>query len=121
MLAQPRTTPPPCPQPTDRRREPRHPARVEVDIETGDGVAYVGTTLDLSLGGMCVEIAAPLGPDERVRVRFRLSGLPAPLEIDSTVRWVRAQANGLLIAGVSLPALPSRDADALRRFLRDLS
>jgi hypothetical protein len=115
--AQPRSVPPPCPRPRERRREARQATRLEVDVATADGMVFVGTTLDLSLGGMCLEIGAPLAPGERLMLRLRLPGPDAMISTDAMVRWVRELASGLVVVGLSLPPLPTRDLRALRAFL----
>ena len=114
---QPRSVPPPCPRPRERRREARHPTRLEVDIATADGMVFVGTTLDLSLGGMCLEIGAPLAPDDRVAVHLPLPGAEEVITTDAVVRWVRELAGGSSIVGLSLPPLPTRELRMLRTFL----
>jgi hypothetical protein len=116
-LIQPRRGPPPCPRPAERRREPRVARSVEVDVETGDEPAFVGTTLDLSLGGLSLEIGAPLVAGDRVRLQLRLSGAAGTIATDAVVRWVRELSGGLVIAGLSLPPLPTHDLHALRAFL----
>ena len=114
---QPRSVPPPCPRPRERRREGRQPTRLEVDVATADGVVYVGTTLDLSLGGLCLEIGAPLAPDDRVVMHLRIPGTDAVIATEAVVRWARDVAGGLVIVGLSLPALPTRELHLLRNFL----
>jgi hypothetical protein len=114
---QPRSVPPPCPRPRERRREVRQPTRLEVDVATADGTVFVGATLDLSLGGMCLEIGAPLAPGDRVAVQLRIPGEDAVIATESVVRWVRELAGGCGIVGLSLAALPTRELRLLRTFL----
>jgi hypothetical protein len=112
-----RSVPPPCPRPRERRREPRQATRLEVDVATADGMVFVGSTLDLSLGGMCLEIGAPLAPGDRVALHLRLPGPDTMIATDAMVRWVRELADGSGIVGLSLPALPTRELRTLRAFL----
>jgi hypothetical protein len=88
-----------------------------VDLEAADGLQFVGTTLDLSLGGMCLEIGAPLAPGDRVRLHLRLPGEAGVITSEGLVRWVRELAGGSGIVGLSLPPLPTRELYLLRAFL----
>ena len=114
---QPRSVPPPCPRPRERRREARQATRLEVDVAMADGMVFFGTTLDLSLGGMCLEIEAPLAPGDRVMMLLRIPGTDAVIATDAVVRWSRDVAGGLVVVGLSLPALPTRELRLLRTFL----
>jgi hypothetical protein len=80
-------------------------------------MVFVGTTLDLSLGGMCLEIGAPLAPGDRVMLHLRIPGPGAVIATDAVVRWSRDVAGGLAVVGLSLPALPTRELRMLRTFL----
>jgi c-di-GMP-binding flagellar brake protein YcgR len=117
-----RTRPPPPPRPHDqeRRREPRLACRVRVEIVTADASTHAGTTLDLSLGGACLEMQAALAVGHRVRLRLHPPGAPQPIEAEADVRWVRDLTSGLYVAGLSLLALPTGEAPVLRQYLDTL-
>jgi hypothetical protein len=104
--------PPPLPVP-DRRREPRQVVRLAVDLETADGLRFFGTTLDLGLGGLAVEVGAPLEPGEQVTVHLQLPGEEVALSSAATVTWARDLASGLVVAGLRLPPLPTAARQSL--------
>ena len=108
---------PPCPRPRQRPRKARQPARLEVDVATADGMVFVNASLDLSLGGMCLEIGAPLAPGDRVMLHLRLPGPGSVVATEAVVRRARALADGIVVGGLSLPALPPRELHMLRTFL----
>ena len=87
---------------------------------TQGGSTHAGTTLDLSLGGACLETQVALVVGHRVRLRLQVPGLPQPLEAEADVRWVRDLTSGLYVAGLSLLALPTAEAAVLRQFLDGL-
>ncbi|MFO8072525.1 MAG: TIGR02266 family protein [Polyangia bacterium] len=73
----------------DRRREPRHPIRLDVDYQHGDTYLYSRSS-NLSEMGIFLVAERPPPPGTRIRLRFRLPGEPAALEIEGEVKWVDA-------------------------------
>ncbi len=71
----------------DRRREPRHPVRLDVDYQHGDTYLYSRSS-NLSEMGIFLVTDRPPPPGERIGLRFRLSGDSAALEIEGEVKWV---------------------------------
>jgi hypothetical protein len=91
--------------------------RIAVEVRLAHGQTVAARTLDLTLGGACLEMQAPLVVGHRVQLRLDLPGAPSPVAAEGDVRWVRDLSSGLYVAGLSLLALPTGDAALLREFL----
>jgi hypothetical protein len=117
-----RTRPPPPPRPPgqERRREPRNACSLQVEVLSSSGLVHIGRTLDLSLGGACLEVPAALIVGQRVRLRFRIPGASQPIAAEGDIRWARDLANGFCILGLSLLTLPTEEAAELRRVIDEL-
>ncbi len=72
----------------------RHPADIEVVIETGPSEP-ASRLRDLGLGGLCLHSAAPRAPGSLVQVR--LPGIAPDLRLPGRVAWCRRQADGFEI------------------------
>jgi hypothetical protein len=94
---------------------------VAVEVLAPGGRVVAARSLDLSLGGACLEMQAPLVVGHRVRLRLDLPGAPGPIEAEADVRWVRDLTSGLYVSGLSLLALPTAAAAALREYLDGLA
>jgi len=105
--------------PVERRRELRRRLRVEVDLETVDGLDFVGHTLDMSPSGLCIEAGAPLKEGDRVLVHLRIPGAGRPLCVQARVVWSRDLANGLQVAGLRVVGMAPEDAAVLRQYLQE--
>ena len=77
----------PKPNDPDRRRLPRHPVRLDVNLQAGDAYLYSRTS-NLSELGVFVASATPAAQGTRVQLRFGTPGDGAPLEIEGEVRWI---------------------------------
>jgi DNA-binding response OmpR family regulator len=92
------------PEPADveRRREPRRRFIVEATVMTADGTPLaMGTVTELSIGGVKLDLAAPLQPGSQVRVAFRLPGQAIPLNVAARIQWRQGLALGLVLEEVS--------------------
>ena len=72
----------------------RHPADIEVVIETGPP-APVGRLRDAGLGGLCLHSDSPREPGSLVQVR--LPGIAPALRLPGRVAWCRRQDDGFEI------------------------
>lgn len=87
-----------APAGAERRREPRRRFIVEATIMTSEGSPLaMGTVTELSIGGVQLDLAAPLEPGSHVRVEFRLPGRPEPLNVGGCIRWRKGFALGLAL------------------------
>lgn len=77
----------PRPGDRDRRRQPRHPVRLDVDFRAGDSYLYSRAS-NISEFGIFVVTADPAPPGTRVHLRFGSAGGGPPLEIEGEVRWI---------------------------------
>jgi uncharacterized protein (TIGR02266 family) len=83
----------PRPNDPDRRRLPRHPVRLDVDLRTGEAFLYSRTS-NLSELGVFVVSATPPAPGTRVHLRFGPLPDGRPLEIEGEVRWIDRGGGG---------------------------
>ena len=86
----------------ERRREPRRRFIVEATVMTAEGTPLaMGTVTELSIGGVKLDLAAPLHPGSQVRVAFRLPGRAEPLNVAGRIQWREGMALGLVLEDVS--------------------
>jgi DNA-binding response OmpR family regulator len=96
---------------SERRCEPRRRFIVEATVMTAEGTPLaMGTVTELSIGGVKLDLAAPLQPGSQVRVAFRLPGRTEPLNVGGRIQWRRGFALGLV-----LEALPDASAEILKQ------
>ncbi len=79
--------------------EPRFhlPIPIPVRLERADGRASTEYALNLSAGGLCLQLRDPIAPDEKVVVRFRVPGIDMTVETWALMVWsqeVKADAHG---------------------------
>jgi hypothetical protein len=80
---------------TDRRRDPRYPARLRVEGASPDGrLETRGILRDLSAGGCLLHLDRHIPPGTAIKVRCDISGIR--LAICGTVVWSEAAAGGVL-------------------------
>jgi DNA-binding response OmpR family regulator len=90
------------PAEVERRREPRRRFIVEATVMTAEGTPLaMGTVTELSIGGVKLDLAAPLRPGSQVRVAFRLPGRGEPLNVAGRIQWRQGFSLGLVLEGVS--------------------
>ena len=99
----------------DRRTRQRFDCEFPVQVISGEGELY-GRTVNLSLGGMLLQIDPPLGYGERVTVRFRLPALAVDTEVEAIVRWSGGSQNGLQFG-----SMRARDVWALNRLFKTMA
>jgi serine/threonine-protein kinase len=96
-----------------RRLKMRFPVRV-APLE-GESRSIEGAALDLSVGGMLLEVEAPLAPGAKVDLRFRLPGGDEELGARGTV--VRASDGAPRQLGIRFVVLEGRAEDRIRTLL----
>ncbi len=78
-------------------------------VEAGQRPAYTGQLVNISVGGLCMQLygkADPqLGPNDPVGLRFQLAADGPELELDALVRRCARQANGAVGLGVQFVGL----------------
>lgn len=70
----------------NRRSSPRVVLGIPVAYRFGSTIA-AALTLNLGKGGLGIRTMSPLGPDTKVRARFRLPGSKHDIETESRVAW----------------------------------
>jgi len=83
----------PRPNDPDRRRQPRHPARFDVDFRASDSYLYSRAS-NISELGIFVVTASPVPPGTRIHLRFGSAGDGTPIEIAGEVRWIDRGGSG---------------------------
>jgi uncharacterized protein (TIGR02266 family) len=66
---------------------------IELDVESESNF-YTGFSASLADGGLFVATYQPQAVGDRLRVRFRLPGLDAPIEAKVEVQWIRPASAG---------------------------
>ncbi len=104
----------------DKRQTARYLVEQPVDI-VRDGTASRGTTINMSLGGLCLraDLSPPARVGDRVRLRFRVPTLEEPIEVDATVRW-RNEVDTATIGVQFSTGLRAKQTFALGRYLTSL-
>jgi hypothetical protein len=100
-----------------RRTQPRFERRLDVEAIVG-AATYRGTTRDLSLGGLCMVMAAPLTFGQRVRLRFWLPAAKDAVEVDGEVRWSEGAAPAEQTFGLRFFGLRAKDVWAVGKYLQ---
>ncbi|HSR67275.1 MAG TPA: helix-turn-helix domain-containing protein [Acidobacteriota bacterium] len=85
----------------DRRRCPRKPLKVAVQIKSGEEAPQKGITLNVSPGGLAV-VCGPLAPEDLVSVQAG-----SALMSDALVRFQKPLENGSSLVGLELVSSPS--------------
>jgi len=99
----------------ERRRSTRVRLRCRVSMESGND-RIVGTTLDLSLGGLLVQSQHVFPPDTRVIVSLELETGKAPFR--SNARVVRTVGTDCM--GIQFENLAAKESRQLQEFLLPL-
>jgi hypothetical protein len=89
----------------EQRRYKREPALGEAklrNLETGEMTAC--RCLDISLGGLCVQLSAELPPGLMLALEVRFFESRRPVVRRATVRWCRRTENGQYRAGLQFEA-----------------
>lgn len=109
----------------DRREAPRVDVAVPVDV---GGDADAGTSRDLSVDGMRIELARPLEVASEITVAFALPDESTRMSTTAEVRWckqVGPKSANRWVVGVSFSAMADehreRIADFVERHIADVS
>ncbi len=108
-------------KPEDKRRHARVPLSIEVHLETGDA-HWIGTSEDISVGGMLTRSGRSVEMGSELEVEFRLPGSDAAVRCRARAAWIRpgkGPAGRGVVPGIVLQFinLSARDADAIDRFV----
>lgn len=101
---------------SEGRRKPRAGTQVEVRRGLmGIGFDVASGLLNLSVGGACVRLSAPVKLLERVHVTLRRpQGVSRPHRMEAQVRWVHDEGGSSFVAGIRFRHLLSAgDLEAL--------
>jgi c-di-GMP-binding flagellar brake protein YcgR len=96
--------------PSSRRVHDRCEIRLPVEVEH-QGRNLHGTTLDLSLGGMLLNLVADVPIGATVKLRFSLPTQTQAIEATARVRWVDGQSR----YGLQFDGLRAREVWALQQ------
>ena len=106
----------------NRRQFIRKEVHLAVEIVTQDNI-FTGNTVDLSRGGMAVEIEGPVYDKEEVQIGvinvvdgFEDDAVPI-LGLSGTVVWARLLDAGRFCAGISLDPLEEEEEQYLASLL----
>ena len=94
----------------ERRRYYRNPVGGAVQLMTSDGRPVLGKMLNLSEGGMSLEIPVRLERNAQVRVRFELPNGKSRIDAKAEVSWIGA-ANSLGVRFLHLDQAMQRDLE----------
>jgi uncharacterized protein (TIGR02266 family) len=100
-----------------RRIDPRYERQLDVEV-VSEGKRHTSRTVNISLGGLFLDSAAPLEIGATVQLRFTLPTQPEPVEVAGDVRWVvrtEGAHNGI---GIRFQGLRARDVWALNQFFQ---
>lgn len=105
---------------TEKRQTARYVVEQPVEI-VRDGATVKGTSINMSLGGLCMraELSPPVRVGDRVRLSFRVPSLEQPIEVDATVRW-RNEVDIAMIGVQFSTGLRAKQTFALGRYLESL-
>src|SRR5687768_16848313 len=101
------------------RRGPRHEFLLKVEF-TSEEQFHTEYLTDISEGGLRLHTATPFEVGQDLRVSISFPRLLAPLEIDTTVRWVHPRGDGL-VTGVAFRNLSTDARGKIDALLGQLS
>jgi CheY-like chemotaxis protein len=97
----------------NRRRETRRNLVVPAVLLTQDGTpAALGQILNISSGGVLIDLGIPLQPGAEVNVSFEIPGGRGPFQVRGRIRW-RDECK----LGVAFEDLPQADRERLQTIL----
>lgn len=102
---------------SERRRESRHAKHLPIQMfDEQRNILNDPVMMDLSIGGLCVELAdaPPIGSSVMFRVHVPKHG---PISGSGTVRWVYQGRNLKYLCGVEFQTLGWINQQALRNYL----
>jgi uncharacterized protein (TIGR02266 family) len=100
-----------------RRIDPRYERQLDVEV-VSEGKKHTSRTVNISLGGMFLDSAAPLEIGATVQLRFALPTQPEPVEVAGDVRWVVKKDGANNGIGIRFQGLRARDVWALNQFFQ---
>lgn len=77
----------------ERRREPRHSARLDVNYRRGDTYLYSRSS-NISEMGIFLVTSNPPRRGTRIELRFAVPGEEEPLRVEGEVRWIVHPGSG---------------------------
>ena len=103
---------------------PRKSARVSARItvlfsvmEQGNGKETLGRALDLSEGGMCLEVNWPYEVDSRFHLRFTLPGERKKVNGEARVCWTAERSDDVLLLGLEFTTLSKENRQHLAAYI----
>ncbi len=98
----------------ERRQSPRVPVSIWVEEYKGEDL-YLQQAGNLSVGGVFFERTIPHPIGTRVKLRFQLPGLAAPIEASGEVVSTRQEAG--MGAGIRFVDLPAETERTIREYV----
>jgi two-component system cell cycle response regulator len=95
------------------RRHMRVPFSAQI-YEAGQADTPIGTAIDLSLSGLCIESGKRFTPNDRLTLSFAIPGNDAPLEVNVKVAWQRT-AGGESHVGFEFIEITGRGMPFIRK------
>ena len=100
----------------ERRLEPRAPIDVEVTARTAKALLY-HPLLNISMGGVCIELGEPLEEGTEIELRFVLPYKGALVAAEGKVAWCLEMKEGSLWnAGITFTRFDPQDVEKIRQF-----
>lgn len=97
-----------------KRAHPRYQYRVPVRVESDQG-EVLGFSVNMSLGGMLLEVPDPFPFGTKLNLRFRLPGVNFDTEVEATVRWNKEDGVGLQFG-----SFRAKDVRALNKLFKQI-
>ena len=99
-------------------RSGRAGVEMQVQMKTA-GDSFVGTSKNISVGGLYVATEKSFQVGDRLAVQFSLPELDRTVSVDAEVRWIRAPApSGAPGIGLRFLRLPIVSAIAIQEYVR---
>jgi c-di-GMP-binding flagellar brake protein YcgR len=106
-------------QKPERRVKPRTRLHIKADVTLPGDLTIVGHTLDISAGGMSLEVPYSLEPGQRCEIELNLAKLGGPswVQVVAEVRHCTEVDNQCFEAGLQFVDMPVQTAELLETYV----